>query len=140
MERPNEECDVRNLTRAQQNIVAELVKHKSSVLNHQDQASIFRQLAIIGTSFPKYTRPAIALRDIKFYSTESRSRFKIIVHDFQKHFCDLLADHHKDPSERSKKVIKLRLETVARVYKDKKLIKSLNNISKIHALNSHTEH
>ena len=108
------------------------------MLYHGDLAAQFQLYVESGTSLPKYTKPTLDLRDQHLFSAITQNRFDAINLDYQKEVCSLLQRHHEEMIERSKLMLKLRLDTSNRLYNAQSLTDRMNKVSRQESLDAYT--
>ena len=118
------------LSQAQNNLLNDLTKHKIQLLKHDELSTKFSMLSNSSSLPPKYTLPDIKLVDKKFFSHNINSRFLAMNTNYQRDLCALLSDHHKEMAERERLIVQLRLDTISKVYNDRKLLTHMDSLSK----------
>ena len=132
------DADNTELSQSQKTLLSQLVQHRLQIINHNDRAAQFHLFSELGTSLPKYTKPMINLRDQQFFSATTQSKLDSLNFDYQKQLCSILHDHHKDMVDRSELMLKFRLDSITRLYKDQALTRRLSKLSKQESLESYT--
>ena len=127
-----------DLNTAQMNILRDLTHHKTIALKHEGMANHFNTIASSGSTFPNYTKPAINLRDQKFFSSTCLAKLDDITKNFQKQVCELLAAHHMEVADRSKLLVTMRLRDISSIYDDSELRNRLDNLSRNKSIEKYT--
>ncbi len=126
----NNADDPPRLTLAQSNLLDDLTKHKIEQLNHKSLATLFSQLADSGLIFPPFTKPHIELRDERYFSAGTKALFDEVTGRFQQDICRVLSRHQNEMAEQSDVMVKSRLKTFSDIFKNRKLTKHIDDLSK----------
>ena len=126
-----------DLTTAQQNLLHDLTKHKSTALKHDGMANHFHAIATSGSAFPAYTKPTIDLRDIKYFSSTCLAKLDDINRNYQKQICELLSTHHKEVANNSRLLVTMRFQDIDSFYNNSTLRNRLDQLSRDNSIENY---